>query len=230
MGAMDGKKILVIDDDFYVRQLVKTAFAQEGAEVFVAADGQEGLRQFYKHQPDLVVIDLMMPEMDGWEASQRMLDMSDVPIIMLTSLHTDEDMIRGLDQGAIDYVTKPFSPKVLIARAKAALRHAPARTTQPPVFQDEHLTIDLREQRVLVGGEPAKLTKTEYKLLTYLLRNAGRVLTFQQILEHVWGWEYLESIEYVHVYVSRLRQKLEENPKSPRYLITEYGLGYRFQK
>lgn len=228
---MQGKKILVVDDDLTISQLVKATLAAEGANVFLAADGQEGLRQFYAHQPDLVIIDLMMPEMDGWEASRRMLDMADVPIIMLTSLHGDEEMVRGLDQGAIDYVTKPFSPRVLAARARSALRHAAAaKPSGNHSYRDDHLTIDLNENRVLVRGEPVKLTKTEYKLLTYLFRNVGRVRTFEQILENVWGWEYRDSIEYVHVYVSRLRQKLEKDPKTPHYLLTEYGIGYRFEK
>lgn len=228
---MQGKKILVIDDDYHINQLVKATFAEQGAEVVTAVDGQEGLRQFYAHKPDLVIIDLMMPEMDGWETTERILELADVPIIMLTSLRDDADVIRGLDQGAIDYVTKPFSPKVLAARARAALRHAAA--SHPVVqynFQDERLLVDLDHKRILVDGEPVKLTKTEFKVLTYLVQNAGRILTFQQILEHVWGWEYQDSIEYVHVYVSRLRQKLEKDPKEPRYLITEYGIGYRFEK
>lgn len=121
---MQGKKILVVDDDTHSNHLIKTAFTAEGAEVIMAADGQEGLRQFYNHKPDLVILNLMMPEMDGWETSQRMLASAEVPIIMLTSLSDDEDVIHGLEQGVIDYVTKPFSPRVLAARARAALRYA----------------------------------------------------------------------------------------------------------
>ncbi|MCB9444314.1 MAG: response regulator transcription factor [Ardenticatenaceae bacterium] len=228
---MQGKKILVIDDDLHINQLVKATFVEQGADVVTAVDGQDGLRQFYNHKPDLVIIDLMMPEMDGWETTERILELADVPIIMLTSLRDDADVISGLDRGAIDYVTKPFSPKVLAARARAALRHAsmPRPQTQN-TFQDKRLLIDLDHNRVLLEGEPVKLTKTEFKVLTYLVQNAGHILTFQQILEHVWGWEYQDSIEYVHVYVSRLRQKLEEDPKEPRYLLTEYGIGYRFVK
>ncbi len=228
---MRGKKILVVDDDIHISGLVKATFTAEGAEVFLAADGAEGLRQFYTHRPDLVIIDLMMPELDGWEASQRMLDMAEVPIIMLTSLQDDDSVVRGLEHGAIDYVTKPFSPRVLAARARTALRQAaPAKPTNTGIHRDGYLTIDLHGSRVLVEETPVKLTKTEYKLLSYLFQNAGRPLSFQQILEHVWGWEYQDSIEYVHVYVSRLRQKLEKDPKNPRYLLTEYGIGYRFEK
>ncbi len=228
---MQGKKILVIDDDFHVSQLVKDTFVEHGADVVMAVNGQEGLRQFFTHKPDLVIIDLMMPEMDGWETTERILELDNVPIIMLTSLGDDANVIRGLDRGAIDYITKPFSPSVLVARARAALRHAAApRPVAQNSFQDDRLLIDIERKRILVQGEPVKLTKTEFKVLAYLVQNAGQVLTFQQILEHVWGWEYQDSIEYVHVYVSRLRQKLEEIPKEPRYLLTEYGLGYRFEK
>ncbi len=228
---MQGKKVLVIDDDFHISQLVKETFTEEGADVVTAVDGQDGLRQFYTHKPDLVIIDLMMPEMDGWETTERILELADVPIIMLTSLNDDADVIQGLDRGAIDYITKPFSPKVLVARARTALRYSTTpRPTLANGFRDERLLIDLDHTRILVDGEPVKLTKTEFKVLTYMVQNAGRVLTFQQILEQVWGWEYQDSIEYVHVYVSRLRQKLEKTPKEPRYLITEYGLGYRFEK
>ncbi len=228
---MKGKKVLVVDDDIHISQLVRATFATEGADVILAENGQEGLRQFYAHRPDLVIIDLMMPELDGWETSQRMLEMADVPIIMLTSLSDDEDMIRGLEQGAIDYVTKPFSPRVLAARARAALRYAPAPTSpRNDVYRDDYLAIDLHGKRVLVDETPVKLTKTEYKLLVYLFQNAGRILTFQQILEQVWGWGYQDSVEYVHVYASRLRQKLERDPKNPRYILTEYGIGYRFEK
>ncbi len=229
---MQGKKVLVVDDDLHISHLIEIAFTTAGADVIMAADGQEGLRQFYDHKPDLVILDLMMPELDGWETSQRMLELAEVPIIMLTSLGEDEDIIRGLEQGAIDYVTKPFAPRVLVARAKAALRHTgkakPAANDR--VYWDGYLTIDLHEKRVLVKDVPVKLTKTEYKLLAYLFHNAGQILTFQQILQQVWGWEYQDSIEYVHVYVSRLRQKLENDPKEPLYLLTEYGTGYRFEK
>lgn len=229
-----GKKILVIDDDIFVREIVTETMSLEGAQVFTAENGQEGLRQFYASQPDLVLLDVMMPHMTGWEVGRQIRQLSDVPIIMLTSLGKEEDIVRGLDYGAVDYVTKPFSTKILAARIRAALRQTNNEPTAPKekgiVFSDGRLAIDLVKHLVTLHDAPLKLTKTEYRLLAYLVENAGRVLTFQQILENVWGWDYQDSIQYVHVYVSRLRQKIEPDPQTPQYLLTEYGTGYRFTK
>jgi DNA-binding response OmpR family regulator len=229
-----GKKILVIDDDIFVRDIVTETMSQEGAQVFTAVNGQEGLRQFYATQPDLVLLDVMMPLMTGWEVGRQIRQLSDVPIIMLTSLDKEEDIIRGLDYGAVDYVTKPFSPKILVARVRAALRQASkesvANKEKGIEFNDGYLSIDLAKHLVTLHETPLKLTKTEYRLLAYLVQNSGLVLSFQQILENVWGWEYLDSLQYVHVYISRLRQKIEPDPQNPQYLITEYGTGYRFNK
>ena len=229
-----GKKILVIDDDIFVRDIVTETMNREGAQVVTAENGQDGLRQFYASQPDLVVLDVMMPHISGWEICRQIRQLSDVPIIMLTSLGKDADVIRGLDYGAVDYVVKPFNAKVLAARVRTALRQVnmivPEEKEKSLSFDDGHLTIDIEGHRVTCGDEPIKLTKTEFRVLAYLVQNGGVVLTFQQILENVWGWDYQDSIEYVHVYVSRLRQKLEPDPQNPRYLLTEYGIGYRFNK
>ena len=223
---------MVVDDDAHIRELTAHIFAKSGGQVYSASDGNEGLRQFYAHRPHLVILDIMMPNLDGWQVCTQIRLLSDVPIIMLTALGQDEHTIRGLDCGAVDYVTKPFSPKVLAARARAALRQATqaAETHQPASYSDDYLTIDLSQRRVLVRGELVCLTATEYRLLAYLVQNAGRVLTFRQILEKVWGWEYQDSVEYVHVYISHLRKKLEEDPKLPAYLLTEHRVGYRFEK
>ena len=228
---MQGKTILVIDDDPEMLRLLEHIFSREGAQVCTAAGGQEGLRQFYNYPPHLVVLDVMMPDLDGWQVCDRVRQMSDVPIIFLTALNAEAEIIHGLDTGAVDYVTKPFSPHVLVARARAALRQtelAPG-TEKTDTYRDDYLAIDLDTRQVTVRGEPVKLTKTEYRLLAYLVENAGQVLTPQQILEYVWGREYRDSIDYTHVYMWRLRQKLEEDPQNPRYLLTEHGLGYRFQ-
>lgn len=229
-----GKKILVIDDDMFVRDIVATTMKREGAEVITAKNGPDGLRQFYAKQPDLVVLDVMMPQMAGWEVGRQIRQLSDVPIIMLTSLGKEEDIVRGLDYGAVDYVTKPFSAKVLAARIRAALRQTASDRVKSKEkgieFNDGYLAVDLDKHLVTINGTPLKLTKTEYRLLAYLSQNAGVALTFQQILENVWGWDYQDSIQYVHVYVSRLRQKIEPDPKNPQYLLTEYGTGYRFNK
>lgn len=231
---IQGKKILVIDDDIYIRDIVTETMNQEGAEVITAENGQDGLRQFYASQPDLVVLDVMMPHITGWEICRQIRQLSDVPIIMLTSLSKEDDVIRGLDYGAVDYITKPFSAKILAARVRTALRQVTqvdsGEKNKGLDFEDSYLAIDLEGHRIALNGEPIKLTKTEYRVFAYLVHNAGVVLTFQQILENVWGWDYQDSIQYVHVYISRLRQKIEPDPQNPRYLITEYGTGYRFDK
>ena len=227
-----GRVILVIDDDAHVLEVLERTFAWAGARVVSAGSGAEGLRLLYEHRPHLVILDVMMPEMDGWEVCSRIRQLSMVPIVFLSALNADEDVIRGLDCGAVDYVVKPVGPQVLLARAQAVLRQAElARVTEKPaVYHDQRLTIDVNARRVLVGGERVRLTKTEHRLLSYLLENAGQVLTLEQILEKVWGWEHREQAQYVRVYVSQLRQKLEADPRNPRYLLTEPGVGYRFRK
>ncbi len=229
---MDGKKVLVVDDDPALVRLVKRALTDVGHHVVTAANGQEALRLFYDQRPDLVILDVVMSGLNGWETCRSIRQMSNVPIIMLTAQGSDADMLRGLDYGADDYVVKPFNLDVLLARTRAVLRRAeqPSIKEASVSYHDAYLTIELGDRRVTVNGEPIKLTATEFKLLAYLVRNAGRVLTFTQILENVWGWEYRDSIDYVHVYVSHLRQKLEHDPRHPEYLITEHGVGYRFEK
>ncbi len=229
---MDGKKILVIDDDTLIQDIARRAFEQAGAEVYMAASGQEGLRQLFNHRPHLIILDIMMPDMDGWETCRQIRLLSDVPIIMLTSLSNEEAVIKGLDSGADDFMSKPFGSGVLLSRSRAVLRRvtAPPSLERPVRYQDDYLGIDLEKRKVFVRGDLVKLTPTEYKLLEYLVSNAGRVLTFHQILENVWGWEYRDSIDYVHVYVSHLRKKVEEDPKNSRYFLTEHGVGYRFEK
>jgi two-component system KDP operon response regulator KdpE len=228
---LHNRRILVIDDDPELLDLMDLLLSRAGAHVLTARDARKGLRQFYDHRPDLVILDLLMPGMDGWEACERFRELSDVPILMLTALDQDGDMVRGLDCGADDYVTKPFGNQVLLARARALLRRAErsASGEKPLVYDDGYLAIDLVQRRVRVRQQPAKLTPTEYRLLVYLLRHAHRVLTHEQILEEIWGEECLDSTHYVHVYVHRLRQKLEQDPEEPRYLLTEPGVGYRFE-
>jgi two-component system KDP operon response regulator KdpE len=232
VSSLRNKKILVIDDDWEMLRLVTRTFSKTEAQIYMAACGEEGLRLFFDQCPDLVVLDIMMPEMDGWEVCRRIRQIADVPIVLLTALEAEEDIVRGLDCGAVDYVTKPFSPKVLVARARAALRSAesPWEPDKLTRYHDDYLTIDLEARRVLVRGEPVKLTATELQLLAYLVTNADRVLSLEQILENVWGWEYQGCDNYVHVYVWHLRNKLEEDPKRPRYLVTDHGVGYRFRK
>lgn len=229
---MEDKKILVIDDDLNLGQAIKLTFARVGAEVFTAVDGRDGLRQFYEHRPDLVILDVRMPDIDGWETCRQIRLLSNVPIIMLTTMDKDEDVLRGFDFGADDFVTKPFSREVLLARARAVLRRVELlnEASDQSAYNDGHLNIDLRKRRVMVNGEQAQLTATEFRLLSYLLQNAGQILTYQNILDKVWGWEYQDSIDYVHVYISHLRKKLEPDPRNPQYVLTERGIGYRFER
>jgi DNA-binding response OmpR family regulator len=229
---MEKNRVLVVDDDPALLSLIEYTFEREGYEVLTASDGKEAMRQFFAHRPNLVILDVMMPRMDGWETCKRIREVSEVPIVMLTARGQDEDIVRGLEYGADDYLTKPFSIKVLMAHARAVLRRAalpPVGEEEPVTYCDDYFAIDLQERRVSVLGEPVKLTPTEYRLLAYMVQNANRVLTFQQILRNVWGWEYQDDLDYVRVYVWHLRQKLEEDPKNPRYIQTEVGVGYRFE-
>jgi DNA-binding response OmpR family regulator len=229
---MENKKILVIDDDVNLSQMIKFTFSRAGALVYTAVDGREGLHRFYEHRPDLVILDVRMPDVDGWETCRQMRMFSNVPVIMLTTLNKDEEIIRGLDCGADDFVSKPFSREVLLARARALLRRteAPFELDGQATYSDDYLVVNLEKRRVLVQGQMVQLTATEFRLLSYLLQNAGQVLTYRTILDKVWGWEYQDSVDYVHVYLSHLRRKIEEDPRNPRYLLTERGVGYRFEK
>ncbi len=235
MSSLRDKKILIIDDEPDMLGLLERIFSEAQAEVITAGDGEEGLRELYAQQPELVVLDIMLPELDGWEVCARIRQLSEVPIVFLTALGRQDDVVRGLNGGAVDYVTKPFSPKVLVARAQAALRRAqlPAEADEAQTYRNGHLTIDLLAPlapRVLLHGDPVRLTATEHRMLAYLVENAGQVLTFQQILTHVWGPAYLDSPQYVHVYISRLRHKLKDDPANPRYVLTVHGVGYSFCK
>jgi len=232
VNSMQGKRVLIIDDDPGMLRLLEQIFSRAGYQVQVATNGREGLCQFNDHQPDLVILDVMMPIMDGWQTCSYIRRLANTPIIMLTALGWEDDVIRGLDSGAVDYVVKPFSSKVLLARAKVALRQAkpPSKPEKPALYDDGYLTIDLDEHRVFVRGEPLRLTATEYRLLAYLFQNAGKLLTPQQILENVWGWTREDDGECVRVYIWHLRRKLEQDPKNPQYLLTEHGTGYRFLK
>ncbi len=228
---MENKKVLIVDDDISLSQILKLTFKREGASVHTAMDGREGLQKFYYYKPDLVLLDIRMPDIDGWEVCRQIRMMCNTPVIMLTTLNRNEDIIRGLDTGADDFVTKPFSRDVLIARARAAIRRYTDKGDEDDItYKDDYLLINLAERRVLVNGNTIKMSKREFDLLAYLVKNAGRILTHEQILEKIWGWEYRDSPDYLHVYLSHLRKKLEKNPKDPYYLQTEHGIGYRFNK
>jgi two-component system KDP operon response regulator KdpE len=232
MDTLQGKRILVIDDEPFMCDLVERILAGSGAQVHSATSGDSGLAAYHTLQPDLVILDIMMPAPNGLEVCARMMEHGPVPIIFLSALGSDQDVVNGLELGAIDYVAKPFSPKVLLARIRAALRPAGPPTDPPTeagtVYDDGYLAIDLNKRSVHVEGQRVQLTPNEWALLRSLYNRAGRIAPYRDILLEVWGPGYRESLDYVHVLISRLRQKLERDPRRPRYLITERGLGYRF--
>ena len=231
-GSTTGKRLLVVDDDDVLLRLVADTFSRMGCQVDTASDGEEGLRKFLDGWHDLVLLDVLMPRMNGWQVCARIRELSDVPVIFLTALGQQEDAVRGLDCGAVDYIRKPFGIAELGARVRAALRQASlaAAPRGRPTYAHGHLRIDLDRRRALVQGEPVELTATEYRLLACLLRHAGRVLTFAEILEEVWGPQYQGNANYVHVYVWRRRKKLEKDPRQPEFLLSERGVGYRLAR
>ncbi len=229
------KKILVIDDDAIFLRLVDQVLTQQGYGVLKAGSGQEGLRLLFAEKPDLVLLDVAMPRMDGWQTCQRIREISDVPIIMLTGKQKgEEDIVRGLDYGADEYLFKPVGNRELVARVRAVLRRvelpSPTQVKREVTSADGFLAVDIAERKVMVKGERVKLTPREFRLFALLVENAGRILTHREVLEKVWGWEYTDDLDYVRIYISHLRQKIEPDPALPRYIITEPGVGYYFQK
>ncbi len=224
-------KILVVDDDASLLELAQYNLEAEEYQVVTAENGIDGLRLMYSERPDLVILDVMMPKLDGYQVCQRVREMSDVPIIMLTARGREEDIIKGLDLGADDYLTKPFRVGELLARVRATLRRARTESflSEEVTYSDNYLFVDLASRRVMVDGELVKLTPTEYKLLAILIRNKGRVVEFRQLLENVWGFEYVDEVDYLRVYIWHLRRKIEPTPKDPCYLLNELNVGYRFE-
>ncbi|HEY50204.1 MAG TPA: response regulator transcription factor [Dehalococcoidia bacterium] len=231
------KKILVVDDDAAMVRLISQILTRQGYEILASNNGQDALRLLYNHKPDLVLLDIVMPTMDGWQTCSRIRDISaTIPIIMLTGRRkTEDDVARGLDYGADDYLIKPVGNKELAARVQAMLRRAELPSSiedegQDAIFSDGYLTVDIAQRRVTVDGQRVKLTPIEFRLLALLLQNTGRILTHSQLLEKVWGWEYVDDLDYVRIYISHLRRKIEPDPSLPKYIITEPGVGYYFQK
>ncbi len=221
--------VLVIDDEVQIRRLLKISLEANGYKVFEAANGEQGLAEAAQRRPDVVVLDLGLPDMDGVAVLKRLREWSSVPVIVLSVRDREDDKIAALDHGADDYLTKPFGTGELLARLRVAQRHAkPA--LEEAVFQNGHLEVDLVARQVKVKGKPVKLTATEYALLQLFVRHAGKVLTHRQILKEVWGPTYTEQTHYLRVYMTHLREKIEENPSQPELLITESGIGYRLME
>ncbi len=224
------KKILVIDDDLELAGLASTWLLKAGYEPLIAEDGMVGLRRVYSSRPDLVLLDINMPQMDGWEVCRRIRDMSDIPVIMVTVNRQKSDILKGFGCGADDYVTKPFDFPELIARVDAALRRASIVWQQgkPSTFQCGDLEVNWSSHQVYVRGEPVRLSPTEFKLLSYLINNRGWVVTHEELLRNAWGPQYIGDKSFVKIYIRYLRHKIEKDPSKPELILTEWGVGYRF--
>lgn len=218
--------VLVIDDEVQIRRLLKISLEAAGYKVFEAANGQEGLSEAALRRPDVVVLDLGLPDVDGVTVLKRLREWSQVPVVVLSVRDREDEKVAALDNGADDYLTKPFGTGELLARLRVAQRHArPA--ADAPVFKAGRLEVDMTARLVKVNGQPVKLTATEYALLQLFVRHAGKVLTHRQILKEVWGPTYTEQTHYLRVYMTHLREKIEANPSEPELLVTESGIGYR---
>ncbi len=230
MSELKDKLVLVVDDEARMVNFMRLNLELEGMRVATAANGREALERVREDMPDVVLLDVMMPGMDGFETLRRIRQFSQVPVLMLTAKDEEEDRVRGLELGADDYIGKPFSHRELVSRIKAVLRRHYA---SPPVPQtlvrvDDRLNIDFARREVLVDGKRVNLRPTEYRLLYHLVQNAGYVQTHEMLLTKVWGPEYREESHYLRLYITYLRQKIEEDPANPRYILTERGVGYRF--
>lgn len=224
------KLILVVDDEPRMIQFIRMNLELEGYRVIQANNGLEALDKVRDELPDLVILDVMMPDLDGFETLRLLRETSDVPVIMLTVKSEEDDIVRGLRLGADDYVTKPFSPRELSSRVEALLRRAelPAPVERTAIEIDDRLTIDLARREVIVEGKRIQLRPTEYRLLYHLVNNAGWVMPHETLLQKVWGYEYRDETHYLRLYITYLRQKIEEDTSDPQYILTERGIGYRF--
>lgn len=229
-AKMTNYKILVVDDEKRMVRFIQLNLEQDGFQVITAYNGNEALEQVRTQLPDMVLLDIMMPDIDGFEVLKNIREVSDVPVIMLTAKGEEDDRVKGLELGADDYIVKPFSPRELVSRIMAVLRRTKTfQKDQVDVVEvDDRLKIDFSRREVWVEGEKVDLRPTEYRLLYHLVKNAGWVNTHEQLLTKVWGFEYRDEPHYVRLYVNYLRKKLEKDPSNPEYILTERGVGYRF--
>ena len=223
-------RILVVDDEKGLVKLIRLNLEHDGFEVFEANNGAQAMDRLRAVLPDLVLLDVMMPDLDGFQVLRMIREVGSTPVIMLTAKGEENDKVRGLELGADDYVTKPFSPRELTSRIRAVLRRGSFadQTDTGKIDVDGRLQIDFDRHEVWVDGELVQLRPTEYRLLYHLVKNAGWVLTHDQILSKVWGYEYEDEPHYVRLYINYLRKKIEKDPANPRYILTERGVGYRF--
>jgi len=224
------RRILVVDDEERMVRFIRLNLEHDGFQVSEAFNGKEAIQKIRDVTPDLILLDVMMPDIDGFEVLETVREVSQVPVIMLTAKGEEDDRVRGLELGADDYVTKPFSPRELVSRVKAVLRRTEGATGSMHglIEVDDRLKIDFDRREIWLEGKLVKLRPTEYRMLYHLVQNAGWVVTHDQLLTKVWGYEYRDEPHYVRLYINYLRQKLEENPSEPKYILTERGVGYRF--
>lgn len=223
------EKILVIDDEETTVQLISILLERSGYEVIRALRAEDGLRKAYRTHPDLVLLDIMMPDMDGWDVCRRLRELSDVPIVFLTARSDMRDVVRGLEMGADDYIVKPYDNDELVARVRAHLRRSPAPSvSEELVFDGGDFRINFINREVRVRNNTVHLTPKEFSLLGVLVRNAGRVITRTELVKEAWGPEYTDTMDSLKLYIHYLRQKVETDPQRPDYILTSRGVGYRF--
>jgi DNA-binding response OmpR family regulator len=226
----DRRRILVVDDEERMVRFIRLNLEHDGFQVSEAFNGKEAIQKIRDVTPDLILLDVMMPDLDGFEVLETVREVSTVPVIMLTAKGEEDDRVRGLELGADDYVTKPFSPRELVSRVKAVLRRTESASGSMHglIEVDDRLKIDFDRREIWLEGKLVKLRPTEYRMLYHLVQNAGWVVTHDQLLTKVWGYEYRDEPHYVRLYINYLRQKLEADPSNPKYILTERGVGYRF--
>ena len=225
-------KVLIVDDELPIRDALGRKLRREGFNVLLAGSGIDGLRLFHAERPDLVILDIVMPEMDGLTVCQRIREVAETPVMMLSAnAITEDDIVEGLNAGADEYLVKPVRLNEFVARVQALMRRAQMSTSESKSgYNDGYLNIDLQRRQVYVNNVKIHLTPTEFKLLVVLMENAGRVVPQRELLEQVWGHEYVDDIYYPRVYISQLRRKVEPDPANPTYILTEHRVGYRFEK
>jgi DNA-binding response OmpR family regulator len=224
------RRIMVVDDEERMVRFIRLNLEHDGFQVVEAFTGTQAIDRLRSALPDLILLDVMLPDLDGFEVLRMVREISTVPVIMLTAKGEEEDRVRGLELGADDYITKPFSPRELVSRVRAVLRRTETTSgsTHGVIEVDDHLKLDFDRREVWVDGKLVQLRPTEYRLLYHLVQNAGWVVTHDQILAKVWGYEYRDEPHYVRLYINYLRKKIEKDPANPKYILTERGVGYRF--
>ena len=228
--SLERRRILVVDDEERMVRFIRMNLEHDGFQVNEAFNGKQAIQKMRDVTPDLILLDVMMPDLDGFEVLETVREFSNVPVIMLTAKGEEEDRVRGLEGGADDYITKPFSPRELVSRIKAVLRRTEgvSGSMHGLLEIDRRLKIDFDRREIWLEGKLVKLRPTEYRLLFHLVQNAGWVVSHDQLLQKVWGYEYRDEPHYVRLYINYLRQKLEKDPADPQYILTERGVGYRF--